>query len=218
MNIFALRKNSRKAVIDMIDKHIVKMPTESCQMLHTNALHYQFVCEKGFEPTLRQLKDYHTEIGSHLMKPAMLNHPSTIWARESPANFKWLYDHATAMCEEYTYRYGKIHGSERRIYDTPLDFLQNDGELTPLRIAMDDKYRLDRLEYFEQNPNHDEWDFVVDSYRHYYREAKWKFAEWRKNRQPIDWFPLNWYAKKYNVGVRLYNAKKPRYPMVLLEE
>ena len=31
--------------------------------------------------------------------------------------------------------------------------------LTPVSIAMADEYRLDRDEYFEQNPNNTEWDF-----------------------------------------------------------
>jgi len=83
-------------------------------------------------------------------------------------------------------------------------------ELTPITIAMDDKYRI-------KNDFYDEWDFVVESYRHYYLEGKWRFAEWRKDRRP-DWFPANHYAKKYNVRVRNYNATNPKYPMTLLEE
>ena len=207
----------------MIDKHIVKMPTETCQMLHTNSLYFMYVNEHHSEPSLKQLKQFHADTKSELMKPAMLNHPSTIWARETPQNFLWLYRHAHALCDEYTYRYGKEHGTRKRIQQTPIEMIhhmetQYPSVLTPVTIAMFDEYRLDREDYFEQNPNNTEWNFVIDSYRHYYREAKWRFAEWRKNRQPVDWFPLNWYAKKYNVGVRLYNAKKPRYPMVLLEE
>ena len=57
-----------------------------------------------------------------------------------------------------------------------------------------------------------EWDFVIASYRHYYLEGKWRFAEWRKNRRP-DWFPSNQFAIKYNEEVRAYNKLGPRIPM-----
>ena len=38
MNIFALSECPRKSAKQMIDKQVVKMKTETCQMLHTNAL------------------------------------------------------------------------------------------------------------------------------------------------------------------------------------
>ena len=45
MNIFAYQKPNRKAARQMIDKHVTKMPTETCQMLHTNILYMQYVNE-----------------------------------------------------------------------------------------------------------------------------------------------------------------------------
>ena len=216
MNIFALSKCPQESAKQMLDKHIVKMPTETCQMLHTNALYFQFVELHDKEPTLRELKAFHQEIGSKLMKPAMLNHPSTIWARQSYANFDWLYQHGIALCEEYTYRYEKEHGSEKRIKNTPFsNYLQSmrvqyDVGLTPVTIAMDDMYRI-------ENTFDDEWEFVIQSYRHYYLEGKWRFAEWRKDRRP-DWFPANHFAKKYNIGVRKYNERNPKFPRLELSE
>jgi len=223
MNIFALSKNPAKAAQQMIDKHVVKMPTESCQMIHTNALYFQYLAKYGEEPALRELKQFHACSQSKLMKPAMLNHPSTIWARQSYANFDWLYEHGLALCQEYTYRYDKSHGSFDRILDVnihaKLTYRHNypHSGLTPVSIAMDDSYRIDLDEYSQRNPNWTGWDFVIASYRHYYLEGKWRIAEWRNNRQP-EWFPANWVAKKYNVGIRAYNAKKPKYPKQLMEE
>ena len=199
MNIFALYKCPVKSAQHMIDKHVVKMPTESCQMLHTNALHYRFVCEKGFEPSLRQLKEFHTEIGSHLMKPAMLNHPSTVWARESPANARWLYTHSIALCEEYTGRYNKTHGSEKRILDTPQDLMEHEGELTVLRIAMADGYRIPVEDEYD-------WNYVIKSYRHYYLEGKYDFATWKRNRP--DWFPADWAKQKYEQQMKKWRNMK----------
>jgi len=217
MNIFALSRSPVESAQQMIDKHIVKMPTETCQMLHTNILYMQYVKEYNKEPQLRDLKAFHKAIRSDLMKPAMLNHPSTIWARQSLRNFGWLLKHGLALCEEYTYRYGKEHGSENRIHYCAyfIDWYEEHSyptqELTPVTIAMDDKYRiLNQMKV----PN---WDHVIKSYRHYYLEGKWRFAEWRNNRRP-SWFPANHYAKKYNVGVRAYNARRPKYPKILMEE
>ena len=144
MNIFALSRNPQEAAQEMLDKHIVKMPTETCQMLHTNVLYFDYIEHYGEEPTLAQVKQFHRDINSKLMKPAMLNHPSTIWARQNPHNTRWLYEHGKALCEEYTYRYGKVHGSQSRILDIAYTIGEdsNWSFATPITIAMDDKYRL----------------------------------------------------------------------------
>jgi len=217
MNIFALSRNPREAAEQMIDKHVVKMPTETCQMLHTNILFMQYFKEHQEIPSLAELKAFHREIGSELMKPAMLNHPSTIWARQSRKNFKWLFQHGKWLCREYSYRYEKRHGSEIRIKDVHKykELLREHPypmqELTPVTIAMDDSYRI-------QNDDLEGWDFVIESYRHYYLEGKWEFAQWKKDRRP-DWFPANWFAIKHNRYARAYNAAKPRrYPLALMEE
>ena len=217
MNIFALSRNPVEAAQQMIDKHIIKMPTETCQMLHTNILYMQYVKEHGEEPQLKDLKAFHLATESNLMKPAMLNHPSTIWARQTWANWNWLYEHGLALCDEYTYRYEKKHGTLDRIldcipyFDVVFEHNFPKNRLQPVSIAMDDKYRIpNQMEI----PN---WEHVIQSYRHYYLEGKWRIAEWRNNRRP-KWFPENHYAKKYNVGVRAYNARKPRYPQKLMEE
>ena len=217
MNIFALSTSPQESARQMIDKHVIKMPTETCQMLHTNILYMQYVQEHGKEPQLKDLKAFHQEIGSELMKPAMLNHPSTIWARQSLANFDWLLYHGVSLCGEYTHRYEKEHGTQKRIVDCGLyrKLIDNHNypldKLTPVTIAMDDSYRI-------ENTFDDEWDFVIESYRHYYLEGKWEFAEWKKDRRP-DWFPANWFAVKHNRYARAYNAAKPRrYPLPLMEE
>lgn len=216
MNIFALSKDPSDAAKQVLDKHVIKMPTETCQMLHTNILYMQYVHVYGEEPQLKELKAFHKEIGSELMKPAMLNHPSTIWARQSRDNFKWLFVHGRRLCHEYTWRYNKKHGSQVRIENVwkYKELLREHSypakELTPVTIAMDDMYRI-------KNTFDNEWDFVIESYRHYYLEGKWRIAEWRQDRRP-EWFPANHYATKYNVGVRAYNSTNPKYPMTELEE
>jgi len=198
MNIFALSKCPVESAQQMLDKHVVKMPTETCQMLHTNLLFTTFKGLYGFEPSLKELKVFHEQFNSKLMKPAMLNHPSTIWARESLHNTKWLYEHGLALCEEFTFRYGKTHGSEQRILDMDINLKDAfSSKATPVKIAMFDKYRI-------ENTFDDDWEFVIQSYRHYYLEGKWRFAEWRKDRRP-NWFPANQYEIKYNEWALAFN-------------
>jgi len=200
MNIFALSKDPKESARQMLDKHIVKMPTESCQMLHTNALFNEFVDRYNYEPTLKRLKEYHQEIESSLMKPAMLNHPSTIWARQSIHNTMWLFEHAITLCVEYTYRYGKVHGTHTRILSTPIDYDGDSKLATPVDIAMADVYRIDN-EYGEHC-----WEFVIDSYRHYYLEGKWEFAEWRNERMP-NWWPKDQFKNKRNKEIMAFNER-----------
>ena len=90
MNIFYLDKDPYKAASYFYDKHKVKMILESAQMLCT--AHH--VCGNPEDVPYRQ---------------AHLNHPSTIWARQSRPNYYWLYEHMIALGQEYTKRYGKIH-------------------------------------------------------------------------------------------------------------
>lgn len=44
-----------------------------------------------------------------LYKRTHKNHPSAVWARASSDNYRWLYLHFYALCDEYRYRYGKEH-------------------------------------------------------------------------------------------------------------
>ena len=215
MNIFALSKSPTQSAIEMLDKHVVKMPTETCQMLHTNVLYMEYIEKHGKEPTLNELKVFHWHNDSPLMKPAMLNHPSTIWARQSLDNFEWLFEHGLSLCDEFRNRYEKAHGTQLRIHDCNEYqdiILRHDYPvkgLTPVTIAMADEYRI-------ENTFDDEWDFVIESYRHYYLEGKWQFAEWKTQRPK--WWPKNHIVKKHNERIVRYNALGKRQLKLLEEE
>ena len=90
MNIFYLDKCPEKAARLQYNKHVVKMILESAQMLCT-AHHV------------------HGDPDSVPYKQAHLNHPSTVWCRQSIPNYMWLYKHMIALGLQYTYRYGKVH-------------------------------------------------------------------------------------------------------------
>ena len=104
MNIFVTDPSPYKSAQCLPDKHIVKMPLETCQMLAIVA------SEKwghGFG-TLPKLngEPYKTDKG------AFRNHPCTIWAQN---NFYWLIEHGLALCAEYTHRYNKVHSCQHTI-------------------------------------------------------------------------------------------------------
>ena len=88
------------------DKHVVKMPLETCQMLAVYFLKWYYNWGNEVLPK----KDgtmYQTEKG------AFRGHPCTIWAAESFANTAWLIQHGFGLLsEEYTHRYGKVHSCQ----------------------------------------------------------------------------------------------------------
>ena len=108
MNIFFLDECPIKAAQMQCDRHVVKMILESAQLLST---------------AHRELDgDEHAdEVG--LYKRTHKNHPSAVWARQSNSHYYWLHEHFLALCDEYSYRYGKTHLSDTKfrvaLYSSP---------------------------------------------------------------------------------------------------
>lgn len=123
MNIFVLDINPTVAAVSQCDKHIVKMPLESAQMLCTVALAH------GFEAPYRKTHQ---------------NHPCTVWAGSSIQSFDWLVTHGLALCAEYKARYGKEHKSKAVIdfvAALPLRMALPAVTMPPFAQAMPDQYR-----------------------------------------------------------------------------
>lgn len=95
MNIFVVDWDPREAARQLCDKHVVKMPTESAQMLCT---------------VLRQL-----DVAQVPYKASHPKHPCTLWARQTRSNFQWLLLHGEELCQEYTRRYKREHACEKVI-------------------------------------------------------------------------------------------------------
>jgi hypothetical protein len=91
MNIFVLDYEPIEAARLHLDKHIVKMPLETAQMLSTA---------------------HHLLGGYSQYKPAYPNHPCTVWARQSKENYQWLVELGLELCAEYSYRYDKRHACQ----------------------------------------------------------------------------------------------------------
>ena len=150
MNIFVLDKDPIVAAKMQCDKHVVKMVLETAQMLCT-------AHPKDTAP----------------YKPAYINHPCTVWARQSVDNYRWLSIHGLALALEYRNRYKKIHKSEKVIMwcHDHIPQIPTIG-ITSRPKCMPDKYKV---------PS------VVQSYRNYYNGDKAGFAQWKFSESP-EWF------------------------------
>ena len=104
MNIFVTDPSPYVSAQVLPDKHVVKMPLETCQMLAIVASD-KWGHNFGVLPKVDG-SPYKTDKG------AFRNHPCTIWAQ---TNFRWLIDHGLALCAEYTHRYNKTHSCQYTI-------------------------------------------------------------------------------------------------------
>jgi len=154
MNIFVLDTDVKRAAQAHVDKHCVKMVLETTQLLN-NAL---ITGSSNYDPVYKQTHK---------------NHPCSIWAAESIDNFNWLTNLGLALCEEYTFRYSKIHKCQPIIqrFSSLANDLPKIG-LTPFQLCMPDQYKVDD---------------AVESYRNYYRGDKAYIAKWSKRNQPSWW-------------------------------
>ncbi len=91
MNIFVIESDPVLAGLSLCNKHIVKMPIETAQLLCT------------------AVKKLSGVVGPY--RSCYENHPCGIWTRKSSENFDWLVEHGLAICEAYTIEYGKAHKS-----------------------------------------------------------------------------------------------------------
>jgi hypothetical protein len=174
MNIFRVDNDPEIAAQMMCNKHVVKMLTESCQLLCTahRLLDGESYIEKVNNRRVRKWKlDDERE---RLIYKGIHLGPCCQWTIESSANYMWLYKHMVALVKEYTFRYDKICKAEQTglvemLATEPHNIKQ--GPETPFRIVMPDIYKCDD---------------VVESYRNYYRGAKKHILVW-KRRTPPDW-------------------------------
>lgn len=180
MNIFVLDTDAVESARMMCDKHVVKMIVESCQLLST--AHHVLDGEPLLIDTGK--RKFHSYIctNKNICKATMVNHPCTIWTRESRGNYMWLWKHAYALCNQYTQRYGKIHAMESMLmndlFDPPVNIPK--GKITPFAQAMPDQYKHEN---------------AVVAYRQYYLNEKARFAKWKACSEP-EW----WKAKTAEVG------------------
>jgi hypothetical protein len=142
MNIFILNNDPVLAAQEQCDKHVVKMIVESGQMLSTAHRMIDGTVERRPSKSGKTTVNYYKlddEREDIMYKAVHFNHPCSVWTRESCCNYSWHYEHFIALCEEYTYRYGKVHSTETKLRDILKQIPKNinrAGGRTPFKLAM----------------------------------------------------------------------------------
>ena len=170
MNIFILDESPIISAQMQCDKHILKMPLETAQMLCSVWHRYG----QGMNVPYKE---------------AHKNHPCTLWAGDSMDNYNWLWLHGMELCFEYTRRYNKIHKCQQVImdlsYPSPSKFNFDNYFGTPHPQCMPDEYKCAS-------------DESVLAYRKYYVNDKKDIAKWNKGRDAPDWYTNKKYRTGYD--------------------
>lgn len=173
MNLFFLAIDPKKCAMQHCDKHVVKMILEIVQMLYTTHNVMGNKIEGGYRSFSPQ-------------------HPTCIWIRQCEKNYLYACLVAKYLCEEYTFRYSRIHKCEKHVdiltKSVPVKF-----EITPYKegvvLSFNKKFQdLGHtpvpLAMFDDVKYHD----TFKSYRMYYIVYKRGFAKWTN--RDIPW----WYT------------------------
>lgn len=180
MNIFILDESPVQAAQLQCDKHVVKMIVESAQMLST--VHRmldgtQVTNDKGKLVKKWVFNDDRDEL---YYKAVHTGHPCTVWTMQSDLNYNWHYAHFVALCDEYTYRYGKVHATDKLLRSALSVMPKNIryGDRTPFALAMN------------SNPECKFPDDPVKSYRMFYQTKQDRFKMVWTNRDIPEWFEV----------------------------
>ena len=174
MNIFVLHWKQRKAARWHVDKHVVKMLLETCQLLYTAHWFLAF-------PQLRECKSAvalsraqkQLEIPEQIRsaplcdttkepgyRPCHVWHPCAKWTRVCSGNYLWLAKLGIELAQEFRFRFKKEHSCEKHIYWL-YENLPPQIKIFPRRgfaTAMGDEYKVSN-------------DPIVN-YRNYYKTSK----------------------------------------------
>ena len=184
MNIFVLSMDPVEAAQLQCNRHSVKMVVESAQMLSTAHRILDGSMTKGPSKSGKRISKKWTHpdpvMDSVLYKTVHINHPCTVWTIKSSANYQWHYEHFVALCDEFTYRYGKVHKTDTILREILKELPTNipPGELTDFPLAMKSNPEC----MFPEDP--------VKSYRMYYQTKQERFKMiWTKRDVP-EWFKM----------------------------
>lgn len=179
INIFYLDKFPKECAKQHVDKHVVKMILETCQLLSTAHRVIDGTEIIGVSKSGRKVKRWilQDERENILYSATHVNHPDNIWIRKSYANYMWLWQLLNELSLEYTYRYGKIHmckqiGLIDCLWNSPKNIVRFLDFNEPPACMPDD---------CKVGNN------VIASYRKYYIDKKSHFAKWTKREIPM-WF------------------------------
>lgn len=189
MNRFIIEETPTLCAESHCDKHIPKMVVEEGQMLST--VHRMLDGTLGQRPSKsgKRMVKYWTLPDARettLYKAVHMNHPCTVWARETRGNYEWAYEMFSALCDEYTHRYGKVHKSFLQLHyplSIPPTNIDQSMEVTPMPLAMG------------SNPECINHSDIIGSYRKFYQTKQERFKMvWTKREVP------SWFSSNYSFG------------------
>ena len=165
MNIFALHKSPERAARAHCDKHVNKMILESVQILN-GSLYERYLDDLAFYGYTHK------------------NHPCTLWAAESWANFEWLVRLTHHLNREWQLRYDHDdhHTSYRKLLT---NWYHGDGWVLPAESD-------ERTQFAQAMPDDVKSDDSIQAYREYYREYK-STEDWfgyDKGRDAPEWLTV----------------------------
>ena len=181
MNIFILDQDPSLAASYLCDKHVCKMILEAGQMLCTahwiKWLELLGKSRSDFR-LVRDMQNYlYANIPDEKQPPWKLthmNHPCSVWTRESYENYAWHLDLMRNLLIEFSNRYEKSHKSWDVLswleVNTPPNIASGK---TPFPVCMKEEYKV------SSDP--------VECYREYYLKDKVRFAKWKKGNIPQWW-------------------------------
>lgn len=142
MNVFVLDTNLQKCAEYHTDKHVVKMLTETAQLLSSA---YYSTNEETVAP----------------YKLSHFKHPWAIWARASLSNWSWLSCLGLHLYDEYKYRYGDKHhkGGDMICYMVQFPPSLPTGTVTQMPLCMPEDCKTDDVvasyrEYYKRYKTH----------------------------------------------------------------
>lgn len=186
MNLFILDESPAAAAIAHCNKHVNKMIIETAQMLSTNHRFLDGQMFYALSKNGRRIKKWnHPKYDKVLYKTCHINHPSTVWLRQSHENYIWGYELFRCLSQEYTHRYKKSHATWNLLKDLLAQLPSNIPikPQTKFSIAISDDYSLAHI--------HD----PLEAYRQYYAKKHLEQFDmtWTNRDQPA-WFES--YIKK----------------------
>lgn len=180
MNIFVLSEDPKWAARYHCNKHVIKMITETCQLL-SNAVRWH-VEKTTFSESYKRI--IYEETHPH--------HPCTLWVKDKWDNFMWLNNLLGYLIAEYDYRFEKPHKftKARKLHKLFTKIIADvaplaDGRPHHFVICMpDDDPDLEELQ-------HD----PVKAYRMYYVKYKSHILKYTKRQEP-PWMHKSPYSQK----------------------
>ena len=203
MNRFYTDRYAHIIASTVDDVRLHKMILEETQMLATNLREMGATDEEFVKFSIV------TKAGTPY-KVAHMNHPCTIWARESAENFKFALKNAQMMCELYSIHYNKIHACEQVLrginglayqywgIKTYRNAHCSNHTIPPM--AMPDIFKIKTTKTADENTRR---FAVMESYRNYYISKMWSKGGVRFNKQSK---PKWWTAEREATVKKLMEA------------